>query len=206
MNLVELKTKKFAQYKETITNMINAEAAEDQTRIKAILKQKADIAKNTERDVNIHKPAPMYPLGPPGATEAADSLLKNGVVLSSGGAVVPKDWQHYATCSCYVADARFPAPTLELAELEMLSEAEARSELARLATLVRKQRIMHRTRDMLSASRYQNKINTLTKQLNNNSYLWEQLGEAEKRERVVKQELLISQQNLVNAEKSIALL
>jgi predicted RNA binding protein with dsRBD fold (UPF0201 family) len=72
-----------------------------------------------------------------------------------------------------VANARFPAPTLELAELEMLSEAEARSELARLATLVRKQRIMHRTKDMLTASRFQSKINTLTKQLSNNSYLWE---------------------------------
>ena len=72
-----------------------------------------------------------------------------------------------------MANARFPAPTLELAELEMLSEAEARSELARLATLVRKQRIMHRTKDMLTASRFQSKINTLTKQLSNNSYLWE---------------------------------
>lgn len=54
------------------------------------------------------------------------------------GAVVPKNFEHYSYCSCYQPDPRFPRPTMELAELEMLSEAEARHELSKLCTLVRK--------------------------------------------------------------------
>ena len=38
------------------------------------------------------------------------------------GAVVPNGFQHYPHCVCYVPDPNKPKPTLELAEIDMLSE------------------------------------------------------------------------------------
>jgi len=43
---------------------------------------------------------------------------------------------------------------------------------------------------MFMMKKYQDKINLLEKQLTNNSHLWDQLAESQKRERVLKQELL----------------
>lgn len=43
----------------------------------------------------------------------------------------------------------------------------------------------------------------LMKQQSNNTYLWEQMAEAEKRERVLQQELKFTQQSLAAAEKVI---
>jgi len=70
------------------------------------------------------------------------------------GALVPKGFQHYPECSCYVADPRYPRPTLELAGLEVMSEREARDELARTSILVRKQRIAFRVKEMFLMKRY----------------------------------------------------
>lgn len=74
----------------------------------------------------------------------------------------------------------------------MLSESEARRELSRMCTVIRKQRIFWHTKDMLTRSKYQDQVNHLKKQQTNNSHLWDQLAEAEKRERVLKQELLFT--------------
>jgi hypothetical protein len=67
-------------------------------------------------------------------------------------------------------------PTLELAELEMLSEAEARRELRDVCILLRKQKVLWMTKDMLKRSKLQDEIVTLKKQLTNNSHLWDQLA------------------------------
>ena len=56
---------------------------------------------------------------------------------------------------------------------------------------------------MFSSQKYQDQINLLKKQLNNNSYLWDQMAESEKREKIFKQELLFTQQSLSSAEKVI---
>jgi hypothetical protein len=69
--------------------------------------------------------------------------------------VVPKGWQHYQFCSCYKPSPEHPTPTLELAELEMLSERDARRELSQICVLLRKQRIMNQTKMMLQASKFQ---------------------------------------------------
>jgi multidrug efflux pump subunit AcrA (membrane-fusion protein) len=79
---------------------------------------------------------------------------------------------------------------MELAGIDILTEREARDELARTSILVRKQRIVFRVKEMFMMKKYQDKINLLEKQLTNNSYLWDQLAESQKRERVLKQELL----------------
>ena len=43
----------------------------------------------------------------------------------------------------------------------------------------------------------------MKKQLSNNAYLWDQMAESEKRETILKQELLFTQQSLSPAEKVI---
>ena len=62
---------------------------------------------------------------------------------------------------------------MELAELEMYSEQEARFELANMVEVMRKQRLFWRTKEMLMKQKYQNKINLMKKQLSNNAYLWD---------------------------------
>lgn len=60
-NEIDLKNQKFGQYKNTIVNMINADWAEDAERIKVQLKQKADMAKITDKQHVIYKKLAMYP-------------------------------------------------------------------------------------------------------------------------------------------------
>ena len=68
---------------------------------------------------------------------------------------------------------------------------------------MRKQRLFWRTKEMLTKQKYQNKINLMKKQLSNNAYLWDQMAESEKREIILKQELLFTQQSLSAAQKVI---
>jgi chromosome segregation ATPase len=68
---------------------------------------------------------------------------------------------------------------------------------------MRKQRLFWRFKEMLAKQKFQNEINMLKKQVSNNSYLWDQMAEAEKREKILKQELLFTQQSLAAAEKVI---
>ena len=49
-----------------------------------------------------------------------------------------------------------------------------------------------RLKEMLTKQKYQDKINLMKKQQANNSYLWDQMAEAEKREKILKQELLFT--------------
>ena len=65
-----------------------------------------------------------------------------------GSSVLPENFEHYPSCSCYQADPRFPKPTMELAKLEMLSERDARMQLSHMQDLLRKQRILFRTQKM----------------------------------------------------------
>lgn len=82
---------------------------------------------------------------------------------------------------------------MEMAKLEMLSEQEARLELAENIVAMQKMRVFWRTKQVFLTQKFQDQINILKKQLNNNSYLWDQMAEAEKREKILKQELLFTQ-------------
>ena len=102
----------------------------------------------------------MYPLY--GGAPASINQNKIGqtnsdelnVVLNLLGAMVPKGFEHYSNCSCYVPNPNHPRPTLELAEYEMLSEKEARQELSKVCTLIRKQRILYRTKEMCMMTKF----------------------------------------------------
>ena len=132
---------------------------------------------------------------------AAGAASTSGVILDSllleavgtlPGSVVPSGFQHYTHCSCFQPSKKYPNYTMEHAELEMYSEQEARFELARMCEAMRKQRLFWRTKEMLTKQKFQNKLNLMKKQLSNNAYLWDQMAESEKRETILKQELLFT--------------
>ena len=60
-NLVELKDKKFADYLETIMNMISADFAQELDRISTVLRDKAEAAKITDENDYLYKRVVMYP-------------------------------------------------------------------------------------------------------------------------------------------------
>lgn len=55
---------------------------------------------------------------------------------------------------------------------------------------MRKQRLFWRMKEMLWKQKSTNKVNLQAKKLQNNSYLWDQMAESEKREKILKQELV----------------
>ena len=85
----------------------------------------------------------------------------------------------------------------------MMSEQEARFELAQNIVAIQKLRVFYKTKETIQKQQFQDEINKLKKQLNNNSYLWDQLAEAEKREKILKKELLFTQQSLASSENVI---
>ena len=58
-------------------------------------------------------------------------------------------------------------------------------------------------KDMTNKQKFQDEIHSLHQKLSTNSMLWEQMAEAEKREHVLRQELVMTQQSLSNCEKII---
>ena len=78
----------------------------------------------------------MYPGGLSGKKQDGPPGKNKDGQLS--GTVVPEGFKHYPHCICYQPDPKYPRPTLELAELDMLSEQEARRQLAQMCTLARK--------------------------------------------------------------------
>ena len=88
-------------------------------------------------------------------------------------------------------------------EILNLTELEARQELCDMWKEMRTLRIFWKTREMITKDKYEREIFVLKKQLTSNACLWEQLAEAEKREKVLKQELVFTQQSLAASEKVI---
>jgi hypothetical protein len=84
-----------------------------------------------------------------------------------------------------------------------MTEIEARTELAEMWKEMRTLRMFWKTKEMITKDKYEREIFVLKKQLTSNACLWEQLAEAEKREKVLKQELVFTQQSLAASEKVI---
>ena len=87
-----------------------------------------------------------------GGGYAGERIVKDlalETIATLPGGVVPDGFQHYSHCTCFVPSKRYPNYTIEHAELEMYSEQEARSELARACFVMRKQRLFWRTKEML---------------------------------------------------------
>lgn len=67
-----------------------------------------------------------------------------------------------------------------------MTEREARQELAQMCETMRKLRLFWKTKEVLTIDKYEREIFTMKKQQTSNACLWEQLAEAEKREKVLK--------------------
>ena len=76
-------------------------------------------------------------------------------------------------------------------EMERLkeSESESRSEVLKLENYLRMSRMLQRMKETVNKQQHDYKIDNLKQQLSSNAVLWEQLAEAEKREKILKQEL-----------------
>ena len=76
-------------------------------------------------------------------------------------------------------------------EMERLkqSESEARQEVIDLQQFIKKSRTLQRLKEAVKQQKHDYQVDNLRQQLSSNSILWEQLAEAEKREKILKQEL-----------------
>lgn len=89
-----------------------------------------------------------------GGNNAPGKLNLTAAVGSLPGTIIPPGFTHYTHCSCYIPNPKKPHPTMHYAELEMMSEQEARFELAQCVDLMRKQRLFWRTKEMLMKQKY----------------------------------------------------
>ena len=76
-------------------------------------------------------------------------------------------------------------------------------EIAMLHRALRNQRNFMRMKEFVLREKHEREIFNLKQQLTSNQCLWEQLAESEKRESIMKQELLFTQQSLATCEKII---
>ena len=83
-----------------------------------MLREKANAAKNND-ETSTYKSPEFYPAN---GSHVYTGKGGAGVGGPLPGAVVPKGFQHYSHCSCYGINEKHPKPTLELAEIEMMSE------------------------------------------------------------------------------------
>jgi hypothetical protein len=71
------------------------------------------------------------------------------------GAIVPDGFVHKTYCDCYSPSPYYPLPTLEMAKLEMLSEQEARRDLAENIVALQKLRVFWRTKQVFTTQKFQ---------------------------------------------------
>lgn len=217
---LDTQIEKLNDYKGHVSQIVGEQFSADYDAINQNLKKEVEKAHDIT-DMSNYVPPTLYPAtgnskyrnpisqivikhdygGEGGVGGGGGNLVSSGVINDLAleavgtipGSIVPTGFQHYTHCSCFQPSKKYPNYTMQLAELEMYSEQEARFELARVCEVMRKQRLFWRTKEMLMKQKYQNKINLMKKQLSNNAYLWDQMGESEKRETILKQELLFTQ-------------
>ena len=90
-------------------------------------------------------------------------------------------------------------------EMERLkiSESEAREEVLKLQKFIFQSRMLQKLKSAVKQQKHDYKIDNLKQQLSSNAVLWEQLAEAEKREKILKQELERAQYEIATQEKII---
>lgn len=83
------------------------------------------------------------------------------------------------------------------------SERKAHASILQLQDLIRKQRVLARFKEVLLRQKYEHELDNLRAQLNNNTELWQQLAESQKREAIIKADLDGVQQHIITQEKII---
>ena len=96
----------------------------------------------------------------PGTTQSVGKMMADGSISLTRdvgtlpGTLVPPGFEHNSHCICFKPDPNKPNPTMKYAELEMLSEKQAKLELAERIELMRKQRLFWRMKEMLMKEKY----------------------------------------------------
>eukprot|EP01022_Parablepharisma_sp_SALTPOND_P019326 TRINITY_DN3280_c0_g1_i1.p1 TRINITY_DN3280_c0_g1~~TRINITY_DN3280_c0_g1_i1.p1 ORF type:complete len:2565 (+),score=223.09 TRINITY_DN3280_c0_g1_i1:134-7828(+) len=83
------------------------------------------------------------------------------------------------------------------------AEAEAYEQLAKLQEKVHKLRLFYNMRLALQKEKYKDRLTLIKKQMTTNSDLYNQLSLSERRELILKQELVNTQQNMASFEKAL---
>ncbi|TNV74776.1 hypothetical protein FGO68_gene17549 [Halteria grandinella] len=93
----------------------------------------------------------------------------------------------------------------QLKEFNRLRESEkkAHQSILQLQDLIRKQRVLSHFKEVLLRQKYEHELDNLRAQLNNNTQLWQQLAESQKREQIIKGDLEGVQQHIITQEKII---
>ena len=88
-------------------------------------------------------------------------------------------------------------------EMERLkqSETEARHEVLQLQNWIRQSRMLQKLKEAVQKQKFDYKMDNMRQQLSSNAVLWEQLAEAEKREKILKQELMKVQNENASQDK-----
>lgn len=180
--------KKFKDHRETVKYSIEANVRQEINTIDQTMKQKANIYKDLEQQTDKEKKLDEF---------KSKQININNTTINIDNVVVMRDGSIAQTGG--TQDPRL------LEELETLkrNEQESRQEVLRLQDLIRKNRILNKFKEVLTAEKHAFKIDNLKQQLTSNTTLWEQLAEGEKREKILKQEIERAQQEIATQEKII---
>lgn len=107
-----------------------------------------------------------------------------------------------STAEAYEAHTTIKALREELEALK-LNEKDAREQVVRLQDMTRRQRLLHKMREVVANERHERKIDHLKQQLTENSCLWDQLAESENREKILRREIEKTHQEISSQDKVI---
>ena len=181
--------KKFAEYQRTLNSHMEADSQMNRNELEVELKRLVQ-----------RKNEPIDPNAPKDNAQLFDDYSH----LLQGEA--KKEYKEAQLSGTPQDKARiYNNKELELILREMdrlkFSEKEARDELLEMQNLLRKQRMIQHFKWLIAQRKWDAKIENLKQQLTSNSTLWEQLAESEKRERVLKQELQRTQEEVASQDK-----
>ena len=198
-------TRKFTDFKESFKTKMDQQVSENQKQIREAIKKKADAFRNLDApspakhlidreqgkrgkvgtshptEIRGRPPAVAHAAASPGIRRRGSRFITGGDEILSG-------------------PYEFPAA---LQEVWAMDEQEARAELALLCDRTRLMFVFWKVKEVTMRQKYEDQLFNLNQKLSSNSMLWEQLAEAEKRERILRQELVLTQQGLSTCEKVV---
>ena len=145
---LDTQIEKLNDYKKYILDKVNANFSKRYDKMQVFIKKKVEALWELDQDKTMYVPPNLYPATgtskyrQPGQSNGPGSGGGGGSVLDTvgtlPGAIVKEGFQHYSHCTCFVPSKKYPNYAMEHAELEMISEQEARFELARVCEVMRK--------------------------------------------------------------------
>ena len=183
--LLDEQKRKFAEYQTAVNSKMKATVTESVNYIEQEMK------KRIEKFQDVHN-----------AEDMLDGVAKGAAGVRTGGGdlslqdkyshLLKKGKTDVAQDPYGITNDRAQQEAI-FAEMERLKEGEreAREEVVALQGFIRQARTLQRLREAVKNQQKEYEIDNLKQQLSSNAVLWEQLAEAEKREKILKQELMV---------------